>query len=140
MSFSALPGTLFIAGYVASALAASLHALLTKSDPRSAVSWIALCCLFPLGGSILYWLFGINRVATRAQLQDQSGADAQAPIAPGASALAQLVRAGDVLTGIERVAGNSRVPSPATGMTASVIGTGRSYCALHHRGAAADAD
>ena len=110
MSFSALPGTLFIAGYVASALAASLHALLTKSDPRSAVSWIALCCLFPLGGSILYWLFGINRVATRAQLQDQSGADAQAPIAPGASALAQLVRAGDVLTGIERVAGNSLEP------------------------------
>ncbi|MGA2562253.1 MAG: phospholipase D-like domain-containing protein [Steroidobacteraceae bacterium] len=92
---------------MASALAASLHALLTKPDPRSAVSWIALCCLFPLGGSILYWLFGINRVTTHAQPQDRGAAEAQAQIAPGTSALAQLIRTGDVLAGIERVAGNS---------------------------------
>ena len=109
MSSSTLPGTLFIVGYVASALAASLHALLTKPDPRSAVSWIALCCLFPLGGSILYWLFGINRVATHAQPQDPAAAEVKL-IAPGAGPLAQLMHTGDALSGVECVAGNSIEP------------------------------
>ena len=109
MTFSALPGTLFILGYVASALAASLHALVTKPDPRSAVSWIALCCLFPLGGSILYWLFGINRVTTHAQPKEPGAVEAKL-IAPGASALAQLMHTGDALTGVECVAGNSLEP------------------------------
>ena len=63
-SAGALAGGLFVLVYLVSAAAAALHALLTKPDPRSVISWIALCWLFPLGGSILYWLFGINRVAT----------------------------------------------------------------------------
>ena len=109
MSLSTLPGTLFIVGYVASALAASLHALLTKPDPRSAISWIALCCLFPLGGSILYWLFGINRVATHALPKDPGAAGVKL-IAPGASPLAQLIYTGDALSGVECVAGNSLEP------------------------------
>jgi cardiolipin synthase len=109
MSLSALPGTLFIVGYVASALAASLHALLTKPDPRSAISWIALCCLFPLGGSILYWLFGVNRVATHAQPKDPGAAGVKL-IAPGAGPLAQLMHTGDALSGVECVAGNSLEP------------------------------
>jgi cardiolipin synthase len=54
--------------YLSSATAAALHAMLSKTDPRSAMSWIAMCWLFPLGGSILYWLFGINRVRSRPQL------------------------------------------------------------------------
>jgi len=49
-------------GYVLGATATAVHALLTKADPRSAVSWIGLSWLFPYGGSLLYWLFGINRV------------------------------------------------------------------------------
>lgn len=43
------------------------HALLYKRDPRAALGWMAVCILFPLVGPILYFLFGINRVHTRAK-------------------------------------------------------------------------
>ena len=44
---------------------AAVHAMLSKSDPRSAMSWIAICWFIPLGGPLLYGLFGINRVKQR---------------------------------------------------------------------------
>lgn len=43
------------------------HALLNKRDPRAAWGWIAVCALFPLAGAVLYVLFGVNRVQTRAR-------------------------------------------------------------------------
>jgi cardiolipin synthase len=43
------------------------HALLHKRDPKSALGWIAVCLLFPLAGPLLYFLFGVNRVKTRAR-------------------------------------------------------------------------
>lgn len=43
------------------------HALLYKRDPRAAFGWIAVCLMFPLVGPLLYFLFGINRVQTRAR-------------------------------------------------------------------------
>lgn len=43
------------------------HALLNKRDPKAAFGWIALCVILPLGGPIIYLLFGINRVRTKAQ-------------------------------------------------------------------------
>lgn len=43
------------------------HALLNKRDSKSAFGWIALCIILPLAGPIIYLLFGINRVNTRAQ-------------------------------------------------------------------------
>jgi cardiolipin synthase len=49
------------------AVAASLHALLTKRDPRSALGWIAVSVLFPAAGPALYYVFGINRIRTRAK-------------------------------------------------------------------------
>ncbi|MDZ7748983.1 MAG: phospholipase D-like domain-containing protein [Halofilum sp. (in: g-proteobacteria)] len=49
------------------ALASAGHALLYKRDPRSAFGWIAVCVMFPLAGPLLYFVFGINRVRTRAQ-------------------------------------------------------------------------
>lgn len=49
------------------ALAGAGHALLYKRDPRSAFAWIAVCLIFPLAGPLLYFLFGINRVRTRAR-------------------------------------------------------------------------
>lgn len=54
--------TLWVVFYVLTALAVASHALFHKRDPRSAWGWIAVCWLFPLGGAVLYWLFGINRV------------------------------------------------------------------------------
>lgn len=42
------------------------HALVWKRDPRAALGWIAVCLVFPLGGPVLYFLFGVNRIRTRA--------------------------------------------------------------------------
>lgn len=47
------------------------HALLFKRNPRSALGWIGICLFFPLAGPFLYFLFGINRVRTRAQKLDR---------------------------------------------------------------------
>jgi cardiolipin synthase len=43
------------------------HALFHKRDPRAALGWIAVCVIFPLAGPLLYYLFGINRVRTKAK-------------------------------------------------------------------------
>jgi cardiolipin synthase len=94
--------TLFFLTYTVSASAAALHALLTKPDPRSVMSWIALCWLFPVGGPILYWLFGINRVGTLPRPRVENCGDAPAPAVP----LSALVRAGNELTGLPRLTGN----------------------------------
>lgn len=53
--------------HIIMAIAASGHALLNKADSRSAFGWIALCIILPLAGSILYLIFGINRVNSAAQ-------------------------------------------------------------------------
>jgi cardiolipin synthase len=56
-----IPKLLLLLNYGVASIAA-IHALLTKPDPRSALSWIAVCLLIPVVGPLLYWLFGINRV------------------------------------------------------------------------------
>lgn len=71
-------------------LAAAGHALLFKRDPRAALGWIAVCVLFPFAGPFLYFLFGINRVRTRAKKLEQqspfrratSRSGAKNPLAP----------------------------------------------------------
>jgi cardiolipin synthase len=40
--------------------------LLTKSDVRAALGWIAVAWLSPVFGALLYFVFGINRVTRRA--------------------------------------------------------------------------
>jgi cardiolipin synthase len=107
-SAGALAGGLFVLVYVVSAAAAALHALFTKPDPRSAISWIAMCWLFPLGGSILYWLFGINRVATSGRSHEASADQQRHPSDSVAidEDLAGLRRVGDTLTGLPLLAGN----------------------------------
>ncbi|HEP9159960.1 cardiolipin synthase [Pseudomonas sp. AU11447] len=52
---------------LAAALAAAGHAVVYKRDPRSAALWVLLIALLPLGGSLLYLLFGINRYQRRAR-------------------------------------------------------------------------
>ena len=48
------------------AAAASAHAVLHKRDVRAAIGWIGLVWLVPFGGSILYAIFGVNRIRRRA--------------------------------------------------------------------------
>jgi cardiolipin synthase A/B len=61
-----LASALTAIGFVAAA-SASLHALLNKRRPQSAFGWIAVSLALPLAGPLLYYLFGINRVQTRAR-------------------------------------------------------------------------
>ncbi len=94
---------------LACAAFASLHALLTKPDPRSAFGWIALCWLFPLGGAILYGLFGINRVRARARRLrgDLASATPTARTRLDAPCPDHLMRIGDAVTQWSRVPGNA---------------------------------
>ncbi|MDX1605033.1 MAG: cardiolipin synthase [Candidatus Competibacterales bacterium] len=47
--------------------AVAVHILLNKHDPRAIIGWLAVCLLTPFIGALLYFVFGINRVQTRAQ-------------------------------------------------------------------------
>ena len=90
-------GPILLSVYVLTAGIASLHALLTKSDPRSALSWIAVCSLIPYGGVVLYALFGINRV--RRPQMTQWATSAPLGTEPAfAAPLAGQARIGDALT------------------------------------------
>jgi cardiolipin synthase len=50
-----------------SSVAAALHALLSKREPRAALGWIGVSLALPLVGPLLYFVFGINRIRTRAK-------------------------------------------------------------------------
>lgn len=43
------------------------HILLYKRDTRAALGWIISCIFIPFGGPVAYFLFGINRVRSRAR-------------------------------------------------------------------------
>ncbi|MEM1091937.1 MAG: phospholipase D-like domain-containing protein [Pseudomonadota bacterium] len=43
------------------------HILLFKRDSRAAMGWIMACVFVPYGGPLAYFVFGINRVRTRAR-------------------------------------------------------------------------
>lgn len=117
------------------ALAAALHALLNKRDPRSAFGWVALCLFFPFAGPVLYWVFGMNRIRTRARRlelerprvlgetaaldTDASDGPAEVPVGDPAGevhavepdslpgACARIGRVSDALTAMRLVPGNS---------------------------------
>ena len=88
---------------------AAAHALLYKRRPQSAFGWIAVSLLLPFGGALLYWLFGINRVKTRAKKlrtrEPVCAVPAEAVADPPAD-LVPLARLGYAVTGMALVAGN----------------------------------
>lgn len=49
------------------AVIGAVHALLYKRDPRSALGWMVVCLAIPFLGPLGYYMFGINRVRTRAK-------------------------------------------------------------------------
>ncbi|MGH8295219.1 MAG: phospholipase D-like domain-containing protein [Steroidobacteraceae bacterium] len=102
---------LLIALYIICAVTGALHALLSKRDPRSAFGWIATCCLFPFAGFVLYALFGVNRVRTRARLlrgRLPSLGDPQEG-QPPQDVATQLTRIGDAVTRRPTLGGNEVV-------------------------------
>ena len=52
--------------YVLLSVIVTIDVLLKKSDVRGALGWIGLVWLAPILGSLLYYVFGINRVTRRA--------------------------------------------------------------------------
>jgi cardiolipin synthase len=55
-----------LVAHFALAIISAGHALLYKRDPRAALGWIAVSFAYPILGPVLYYLFGINRLRTRA--------------------------------------------------------------------------
>jgi cardiolipin synthase len=112
------------AAAVALALTASVHALLQKRDPRSALGWITISLLLPFLGPLLYWSMGINRIRRRARQWQESGrrlAGWQAIPTPGEHDAAHLLPRGaghltdlrdlaDRVVGSSLLAGNAITP------------------------------
>jgi cardiolipin synthase len=48
------------------AVLAAGHAVLYKRDSRAAIAWVGFICLVPLVGSVLYFIFGVNRLRRQA--------------------------------------------------------------------------
>ncbi|WP_202922377.1 cardiolipin synthase [Sinimarinibacterium sp. NLF-5-8] len=108
--------------WMAIGIATAAHALLTRRDPRAAWGWIAVCWLFPFAGPLLYFLFGIDRIRTRARRMGLKtvGSPSPAPIehpfdvrrfADGGSHaiplwLEQVVRTADTLSKLPLLGGN----------------------------------
>ncbi len=115
---------LFGALFVAASVVAAGHALLFKREPRAALGWIAVCLFFPAGGPLLYYLFGINRIKTRAKrLVAPEGTRVRHRVGPGAppglrqrqrgkieaagaDAVADVLALSDLVAGAPLVSGN----------------------------------
>ncbi len=112
LSFVPSFATVFVVIYLTSAVAAALHALLTKPDPRSALCWIAVCWIFPLVGSVLYWILGVNLIRRRGNPQ-RARPPTESPRLPSSAeshSLGALALAGDALTPCRIVDGNFLEP------------------------------
>lgn len=62
---------LILAAYLPIALAVTIHVLLRQSNVRAALGWISLAWFSPILGGLIYYVFGINRVARRAGKLDR---------------------------------------------------------------------
>ncbi|MFO1154361.1 MAG: phospholipase D-like domain-containing protein [Rhodospirillales bacterium] len=62
----ALWAWLLTAAQMMVAVITSGHVILHKRDVRAAIGWVGLIWFVPFGGSVLYFLFGINRIRRRA--------------------------------------------------------------------------
>jgi cardiolipin synthase len=89
------------------------HALLYKRKPQSAFGWIALSLALPYAGALLYYLFGINRVKTRARKlrsgRRREDSPQQSAVQPPRG-LESLARLGFTVTGLPLVGGNRIAP------------------------------
>ena len=70
--------------HIVLALGVSMHVLLYKREPATAIGWVGLAWLAPVLGSLLYLLLGINRVRRRARILRAARAVPSAPWVPPA--------------------------------------------------------
>lgn len=114
-----LPVVFFVVSLLLSLLT-SVHAILHKRDPRAAVSWTGLIWLVPIGGAVLYVMFGVNRIARRAGKLRQrrrpmeriatsticTEQELLTGLGPGLAHLAAIAKVADKLTGRKLLEGN----------------------------------
>ncbi|HVV26348.1 MAG TPA: phospholipase D-like domain-containing protein [Rhizomicrobium sp.] len=109
-SYSVLE-SLAAALHVLLALTVTIDVLLKKSDVRAALGWIAAAWLSPIFGSLLYYLFGINRVTRRAMRMARLERAQPRPPRPAELAapasIAELSEVGMRVTGEPLTAGNA---------------------------------
>ncbi|WP_018881547.1 phospholipase D-like domain-containing protein [Thioalkalivibrio sp. ALE30] len=92
-----------------------VHALLQRRDTGTIIAWVGLIVLLPLGGSVLYWLFGVNRIRRRAHALREGYLIAD-PSAGGATLSEpperwqRLLHSGDRLSPFRLVGGNAIEP------------------------------
>ncbi len=114
--------------YVAGSLSVLLqiivsgHVVLTKRDTRAAVAWVGLVWLVPVIGSVLYGVFGINRIQRHAaELREENRPVGPShllepvpvrgkPLVETQGYLKALARIGDELTGWPLTHGNAVAP------------------------------
>ncbi len=92
------------------------HATLWKRDPKAALGWVAISLTLPIFGAVLYFLFGINRIRTRARSLDRKSS-ARLGLHPGERAavvsisdlppeFSELARVSEAVTGLPLVGEN----------------------------------
>ncbi|MFO1247862.1 MAG: phospholipase D-like domain-containing protein [Alphaproteobacteria bacterium] len=102
--------TLWAILYVLLSVIVTVDVLLKKSDVRGALGWIGLVWLAPIFGSILYYVFGINRVTRRAlklrmdKEQSMTGATVKPQAAPH---IAKLSDVSETITQCPLTGGNA---------------------------------
>lgn len=100
------------------AVVAAGHATLWKREPKAALGWVAFSLTLPLFGPLIYFLFGINRIKTRAKKLENEAEerlDKELPEAdPGPAfpisdlppELSELARVSQAVTGLPLTGGN----------------------------------
>ena len=108
---SPLAHAIWAIAYVLLAGLVTADVLLKKSDVRGALGWIGAVWLAPIIGSLLYYMFGINRVTRRAlKLARPDNCETAARDAPaepeGPANIRTLAEVGKRLTGAPLAAAN----------------------------------
>ena len=91
---------LLAASHIVLALVVSAHIVLNKDDVRAAIGWTGLVWLTPVVGSVLYGLFGINRIRRQAGMLRRGRA-----IAEGGTAELAAVPTQDAVLAVDTPAG-----------------------------------
>ena len=90
-------------------LLAAGHAVLYRRDHRAAFAWVAFVWLVPLGGAVLYFIFGVNRIRRRAAELRENRERYEPKATKGASSWEELWRClepdGTHLLGLARLVG-----------------------------------
>lgn len=115
--FTQLGPQILVGLHLVVALPACAHALLHKRDVRAATLWLLIIWLMPLLGSILYVVFGVNRIRRRAlvlglhnQVSPSKPLNFGEPEPEGAKHLERLARLVGRLVNQPLVPGNQITP------------------------------